>query len=154
MAVFLSESEHYSFDATVLPGASCLNAGNPRLKIQTHPYDSDLYANRTWLSVWFISTGLILLIRFWFCHALAVKAAHRMFPDLALRNVICLHRHRPIATIQDLPKFGLVTSSLLFILMFIFVMIRPRTSLGLLVNVRERKAAAWQKGPWPETLGV
>jgi hypothetical protein len=43
VGVFLAESERYAFDAEVLPGASCLNAGNPRLKIQTHPYPSDPY---------------------------------------------------------------------------------------------------------------
>ena len=32
-------------------GASCLNARNPRLKVQTHPYPSDLYVDLTWLSI-------------------------------------------------------------------------------------------------------
>jgi biopolymer transport protein ExbD len=154
LGVLLSDTEHYAFDANILPGASCLNAGKPRLRIQTHPYPSDLYTNLTWLPVWFISTGLVLLIRFWFCEILGEKATHRIFPDTALRNVIPLHRHRPLPPIKDLPDFGLVLGSLLFILIFIYMTVRPRTPLGLRVNIRERTAVAWQKSPWPETLGV
>src|SRR5215469_17227123 len=37
IADLYSEKTRYAFDVEVLPGASCLNASNPRLKVQTHP---------------------------------------------------------------------------------------------------------------------
>ena len=55
--VFL-ETGDYSFDATVFPGASCLNAGNPRLLIQTRLHQNDSYIGMTWLSVWCLAIGL------------------------------------------------------------------------------------------------
>lgn len=53
----------YAFDAEILPGASCLNAGNPRLKVRTHPSPSDLYVSVTWFSVLSMGAGIVLLIR-------------------------------------------------------------------------------------------
>jgi len=150
---FFSENEHYAFDATVLPGADCLNAGNPRLKIQTHPYPSDLYTILTWLSVWIVGAGIVLLVRppSWIS---AKKSTLRIFPEMVLKNVFPLQRHPPIPLIRDLPDFGLVLGSLLFILMFIYIVIRPMTPHGLPVNIRQRNALAWHKSPWPETLSV
>jgi len=52
----------YTFDAEILPGASCLNAGNPRLKVQTHPSPSGLYVSLSWFSVLFVGIGIALLI--------------------------------------------------------------------------------------------
>jgi biopolymer transport protein ExbD len=155
IAVFFSENERYAFDATVLPGADCLNAGNPRLKIQTHhPYPSDQYTILTWLSVWFVGAGIVLLVRHWSWEISAEKSTLRIFPEMVLRNVLPLQRHPPIRLIRDLPDFGLVLGSLLFILMFIYIVSRPLTPRGLPVNIRQRNAVAWHKSPWPETLSV
>lgn len=38
IADFIGVGTRYAFDAEILAGASCLNAGNPRLKVQTHPF--------------------------------------------------------------------------------------------------------------------
>ena len=151
---FFSEYERYAFDATVLPGADCLNAGNPRLKIQTHPYPSDLYTILTWLSVWFVSAGIVLLVRPWSWEISAEKSTLRIFPGMALRNVLPLLRHPPISLIKDLPHFGLIYGCVFFILMFIFITVPPQTPHGLLVNIRQRNAVAWHRSPWPETLSV
>jgi biopolymer transport protein ExbD len=154
IGVFLSENERYALDAEVFPGASCLNAGSPRLKIQTHPYPSELYTILTWLSVWLTGIGFVLLIRFWFWEVSTDKSTLRMFPGMVVRNAIPFQRHRPIPLIKDLPNFGLITGCLLFSLMFIYMIIRPRTPRGLLVNVGARNAVVRQKSPWPETLSV
>jgi biopolymer transport protein ExbD len=154
IGVLVPEKEGYAFDAEVFPGASCLNARHPRLKIQTHPYPGDLYTILNWISVWFVSIGLVLLIRSLLAQALTEKQKLRMFPGMVLRNVVPLQRHRPIPLIKGLLDFGLVAGCLLFILMFIFIMIRPMVPHGLLVDIGERSVVALQKSPWPETLTV
>src|SRR5262249_52224964 len=53
----------YAFDAEILPGASCLNAGNPRLKVRTHPAPDEKYLVLCWLAVVSAGVGLVLLIR-------------------------------------------------------------------------------------------
>jgi len=63
IADFIGVGTRYAFDAEILPGASCLNAGNPRLKAQTHPSPSDMYVSLTWLSVFSVGTGIVLMIR-------------------------------------------------------------------------------------------
>lgn len=154
IGVFLSENDRYAFDAKIFPGANCLNAGNPRLKIQTHPYPSDPYTILTWLSVWFVGIGLVLLIRSWVWEVLTEKPTVRIFPGMVLRNVLPLQRHLPIPLVKDLPNFGLIAGCLLFIVMFIFMISQPQTPRGLLVNISDRNAVVWLKSPWPETLSV
>ncbi len=63
IADFIGVGTRYRFDAEILSGASCLNAGNPRLKVQTHPSPNDLYVSSLWLSVLSAGTGIVLLIR-------------------------------------------------------------------------------------------
>ncbi len=150
----LSENTRYSLDVSVFPGATCLNAGNPRLKIQTHTYPSDPYASLIWLSLLSIGTGFVLLVRFWFREVSTEKPTLRIFPGMVVRNVLPLQRHRPMPLMTDLPNFGLVWGCILFIEMFIFMIVHPLTPHGLLVNLRERNAVVWQKSPWPETLSV
>jgi hypothetical protein len=63
IADLYSGSTRYSFDAEVLPGASCLNAFHPRLKVQTHPSASELSVASIWLAILSAGTGLVLIIR-------------------------------------------------------------------------------------------
>jgi biopolymer transport protein ExbD len=154
IGLLLPEKERYAFDAEVFPGASCLNARHPRLKIQTHPYPGDLYTILNWVSVWFVAIGFVLLIRSLLAEVVTEKPTFRIFPGMVLRNVVPFQRHRPIPLIKDLPDFGLVVGCLLYILMFIFIIIRPMVPHGLLVDIGERSVVALQKSPWPETLTV
>jgi biopolymer transport protein ExbD len=102
-------------------------------------------------------TGVVLLLRAlggWLLGDAAEKQALRIFPGMTLRNVIPMQRHRPMPLMRELPNFGLLLSSVLFVLVIIFSMFGPRTPHGLLVDIRERTAVAGQKSPWAQTLGV
>jgi biopolymer transport protein ExbD len=145
----------YALDVTVFPGASCLNAGSPRLKVRTHPDPSDLYTSLIWLSLLSIGCGFVLFIRSCLWEASARKPALRIFPGMILRNVFPLQRHRPMPLLRGLPDFGLFCGSVLFILIAIFMIFEHgRPSKGLLVKIELRDILAWQKSPSQETLGV
>jgi len=77
-----------------------------------------------------------------------------MFPELVLRNVIPLAKHSPLVPIHGLPHWGLFSGALLWILVFIFMILPPLTSHGLLVSLKSHEVIAWEKSSWPETLVV
>jgi biopolymer transport protein ExbD len=103
-------------------------------------------------------TGVVLLLRAvggWLLGDAAEKQALRIFPGTALRNVIPMQRHRPMPLMRELPNFGLVFGGFFLVVVFVLMVLEtPRTPHGLLVDIRERTAAAGQKSPWAETLGV
>ena len=73
---------------------------------------------------------------------------------MTLRNVIPLQWHRPLPLIRNLPNFGLIYGFILWILVFIFMIVRPSTPKGLLVDFRERNSVGVEKSPWTETMSV
>ena len=153
IAALYSEKTQYSFDVEVLPGASCLNASSPRLKVQTHPYPSDLHVALTWLSIVPVGIGLALLMRPYISRRFSKIEETRMFPDMVLRNVLPIAKHAPLVPIHGMPHWGLFCGAILWILMFIF-MIRPLPSHGLFVSLRSHEVVVWDKSPWQETLAV
>lgn len=78
----------------------------------------------------------------------------RIFPSMALTNVLPWHRHQPMPLPALLPNFGLIYSAVLWILVFLFMIDEPRHYYGLQIELRSRDSAIWQKSPWPETLSV
>jgi biopolymer transport protein ExbD len=150
---FISENSQYALDAEVLPGASCLNAFNPRLVVHTDSQLSDLCTVLTWFLVWCIASGFFVLLSAVFQALFKQKAAPRMFPEMALRNVLPLQRYRPMPLIKEIPNVGLFYGCILFIWMFFFI-ISPGTQRGLMVEVGKRNTPSWQNSPWPETLSV
>jgi biopolymer transport protein ExbD len=149
-----SADTQYALDINVSPGASCLNAGNPRLKIQTHVRPDDLYTCLIWFSLWCVGIGLVLGIRLGLPGVFSEKPTPRIFPEMVVRNVVSLRRPRPMPPMKDLPNFGLICGFVVFPLMVIFMILQPLPSRGLLVTVGGRTAAVWHKSPWPETLAV
>jgi biopolymer transport protein ExbD len=154
IADIYSESTQYAFDVDVFPGATCLNAGNPRLKVQTVPYPSDLYTALTWFSVFSVGAGLVLLMQAHISRPASEIAILRIFPEMVLRNVLPIKKHRPLTPIQGMPHSGLFFGTLLWILVFTFMMFGPRTSKGLLVNLENHDPVVWEKSPWSDTLEV
>ena len=144
----------YSFDVEILPGASCLNASNPRLKVQTHPYPSDSYVALTWLAIMPFGFGLALLMHPHISRQFSKIGETRMFPDMVLRNVLPITKHAPLVPIHGMPHWGLFWGAILWILMFIFMMIGPLPPHGLFVSLRSHEVVVWDKSPWQETLGV
>jgi biopolymer transport protein ExbD len=154
IADLYSEKTRYAFDVEILPGASCLNASNPRLKVQTHPYPSDLYVALTWFSIVPVGIGLALLMRACITRRFGKIEETRMFPDMVVRNMMPIAKHAPLRVIHGLPHWGLFCGSLLWILIFIFMILRPLPSKGLFVSWEKRHAVVWEKSPWPDTLEV
>jgi len=153
IAVLYSEKTQYAFDVEVLPGASCLDAGKPRLKVQSHPYPSDLYVALTWFSIVPVGFGLALLVRPYVTKPFGEIEGTRIFPEMALHNVLPIRKHKPLARIQGLPHWGLFCGAVLWILIFVF-MIFGGPSKGLFVSWGNRDVVVWEKSPWPNSLEV
>ena len=141
ITTFLSETSRYSFDATILPGADCLNAGHPRLLIQTHPQQNDSYIYMIWFSVWCLAIGLASLAIVGFHARWRADRPPRMLPEMVLRNILPWQRHSPMPLMKGLPDFGLVFGFLFFIFMVIFMIVHRVTPTGLFVHVRQQNAA-------------
>ena len=117
---------------------------------------------QTWVLIHYMClvvgiAGVLLLLSAvseWRLGDLAEKRVLRIFPEMAVRNVIPLQRHRSMPLMKDFPNFGLLLSSVLFVLVIAFNMFSPLTPNGLLVDIRERTAVAGRESPWAETLGV
>ena len=155
IAALYSEKTRYAFDVEVLPGASCLNAGNPRLKVQTHPYPSDLYVALTWFSIVPVGVGLALLVAPCIKLGSAKIEGTRIFPDVVLHNVLPVTKHKPLAPIHGMPHWGLFCGAVFWILAVVFMVLQqPLTAKGLFVTLRTRNAVVWEKSPWPDTLQV
>jgi biopolymer transport protein ExbD len=154
IADLYSGETRYAFDVEILPGASCLNTRNPRLKVQTHPYPSDLYVALTWLSIVPVGIGLALLMLPHISGRFSKIEETRMFPDMVLHNVLPITKHAPLVPIHGMPHWGLFCGAILWILMFIFMMLGPLPPHGLSVSLRSREVVVWDKSPWQETLGV
>lgn len=149
-----SERTRYALDVEILPGASCLNASHPRLKVQTHPYPSDLYVALTWFSIVPVGIGLALLIRPYITRQFSKIEETRIFPDMVLHNVLPIAKHAPLMPIHGMPHWGMFCGAVLWILMFVFMILRPLPSKGLFVSWKKRAAVVWEKSPWPDTLEV
>ncbi len=152
---FVGGNDRCSFDAEIFPGAECLNARKPRLRIRTRNPASDSFTVLGWLSLWSVGIGLALLIRPGILGASGSSKTLRVFPDLALRNVIPLQRHGPMPRLVGFPDFGLFCGCLLYILMFMFMIAEtPRTLLGVSVSLAVPRAVFSHDNPWPSTLSV
>jgi biopolymer transport protein ExbD len=138
---------------------ACLNEGHPRLHIFT---DSEGYRRAVGL-IQFVcvplgAAGIILVLRglaSWLLGSLWKRRSLRIFPDMVLRNVFSVRRHRPSRLVAELPHFGLFWGCILIILMFMVIILPSRLKFrGLLVNFGNTSVAVWQESPSTETLGV
>jgi biopolymer transport protein ExbD len=155
---FLASPGQYQLEWDIPAAASCLNPRHPRLLVIT---DSSGYRQAVALTQLFCiflgGTGLALValatVRF-MQHTVLPTAAPRIFPDMVLRNVLPFKRPAPILPIHDLPHWGLFYGAVLWILMFIFMILRPLPPHGLFVSIGNREFLSGEKSPWPETLAV
>jgi biopolymer transport protein ExbD len=154
IADLYSGKTRYSFDVEIFPGASCLNGNNPRLKVQTHPYPSDLYVALTWLSIVPVGIGLALLMRPHISRGFSKIEETRMFPDMVSGNVLPITKHAPLLPIHDPPHWPLFCVAILSILIFTFMSFGLLPSKGLSVTWRNLDTVVWGKSPWPDAIEV
>ena len=100
-------------------GAGCLNTRHPRLRVST---DSSSYDTAfgfvllgCWLVAWVGAGAFSRAIVVWVQGILGNTRALRIFPDMAVTNVIPVRRHRPVPQIKDFPNFGLVYGFILWV---------------------------------------
>jgi biopolymer transport protein ExbD len=149
----------YRLEWKVAPQAGCLDAYRPRLSVSA---DSEIYEQVVGLiqfaSVFVDAAGVILVLRGLGCLLLGflkIGCPPRIFPDLVLRNVFPLRRHRPMPLIKDAAHFPLCFGGILMIVMFILILLEnPMTSRGFLVPLDKANPVAWEKSPWPGSMSV
>lgn len=111
-----------------------------------------------WFSVSLAGAGGLLICRAGgreFAQRWGPSRSLRIFPNMALANVMPWHRHRPFPLPALLPNFGLIYGAVLWILVFLFMVLEdPRHYSGLRIELRTRDSVIWQRSPWPETLSV
>jgi len=162
-----SEYRFHDFDAS--PGlyqlewdiatvAPCLNNRHPRLTIATGAASYFEGVRSARLFCLFLGgTGLALVA---IGSARASRqtrenpAALRIFPDMVLRSVTSIGRHAPSRLMQSLPHWGLFSGSILWILVFIFMILTPRVPTGILVPLTAPKFVAGKASAWPESILV
>jgi biopolymer transport protein ExbD len=155
---FNAASGRYELEVDLPASASCLNPRHPRLMVYT--VDEGYREGVALMQICCIFLGgtgvaLALLGTFRALRPRPVTGeAPRIFPDMVMRNVLAVRKHKPLLPIQTLPHWGLFFGTLLWILLFIFMISRPLPSRGLFVGWRERDAVVWEKSPWPDTLEV
>jgi biopolymer transport protein ExbD len=148
----------YVLDLQFLRGGDCLNARHPRLRVSTPSiqYEQN-YILIQYACLFLGGTGAMLVLRAlwgWLPGDLAEKQALRIFPEMVVRNVFPLQRHRAMPLMKDFSNFGMIWGWLLFLILAIHMMDGPSASRGLRVDIGEQGAVVGQKSPWTQTLGV
>lgn len=111
----------------------------------------------SWLCFSLVGSGLFLILRGVFSLLSSWWGSGRnirLFPGMILRNVFPLQRHRPLPLITQLPNFGLVCGSVIWVLIIIFMLFQKMPVFGLWIDFGTRGFGMGQKSPWQESLGV
>lgn len=153
-----ASSGQYELEWDLPPSAACLHQRRAQLAVHTGRTGYVIVVSFIQTCcVFLIGTGAALI-----CFAIArqlkqafgIAESPRMFPEMILRNVLPITKHAPLPLIHDPPHWGLFCGAILWILIFIFMIVGPLPSKGLLVSWRNRDAVVWEKSPWPDTLEV
>ncbi|MGB8660172.1 MAG: biopolymer transporter ExbD [Candidatus Acidiferrum sp.] len=155
---FLASPSRYQLEWDISAPAPCLNARHPRLFVFADSLGYQQAAGVTQLFCVFlggVGLSLILLAAGRTAqHVFHPAGTPRMLPDMVLHHFVPIAKHAPLPPIHGLPHWGLFGGSVLWILIFIFMIFGPQTPHGLLVSLRNREVAAGEKSPWTETLAV
>lgn len=141
-------------------GAGCLNPRHPRLRVYTGAGDyEDICMLIQDICIFLGIVAFMLFVRALDTSIkakLAKKQLLRIFPDVPLRNVIPLQRHRPTPVLSSLPFFWIGWFGVISIVAVVFLLFLCawRSANGFLVNVEKRNAAVSQQSPRSEMLGV
>jgi biopolymer transport protein ExbD len=111
------------------------------------------------INTWFIVIGAsimaITLLRWPSADRFPDRSLPRIFPDLPLRNVFPWRRHRPLPLFCQPVNFGLYFGALLWILIFIFMVLRtPQRLYGLPISFPPQPSSTATDSPWPKAPAV
>jgi len=116
----------------------------------------DIFILAAWTLVVFAATGVVLLWKAtvgWDREKPVTRRPRQLLPDVVLRKLPPLPRHRHVPLIMGLPNFGLYWGFIPFLLV-LFVSFRYRMPMGLMPRVPSRYVAARPQAPESESLGV
>ena len=157
---FYAEPGKYRVEWQSPAQAACLNKRHPRLSVRTDstPYEQAFGAiQNACLLFEAVGAGALLrAIALWLGNFFRSKHSLRILPEIPLRNVISLQRHRPMPLIRVLPDFRIAWFCIIGVLTALFCLFVSGWGLqsnGLLVNFRGERATAVQS-PFPETMAV
>jgi len=111
-----------------------------------------------YVSVFMGGTGLMLIVlavKWQFTKVFGARPL-RIFPEMKLRNVVPLQRHRPMALFSAPLDFGIAWGSVLMVVAFIFyrgLLMHPPAQ-GLRISFSKGKVAQAFESPCKESLGV
>jgi biopolymer transport protein ExbD len=153
------EPVHYTLDLNFEPGAECLDAFAPRLKIHTEPYPSDAYVFTTWLAEMFIVLSVAMIVvlpaQEWVARHDDAFAPRRMLPEMPMRQVMAWRPQRAIARPSAVPvQFGPMFSMVLLALAAITMPDSMRHEQGLALDIDTKQVARASDSPWRETMSV
>jgi biopolymer transport protein ExbD len=104
----------------------------------------------------FFFAGLLLIFSSAF-HSIPsrvyVDRGLRLFPDMALRNVVRWTRHRPIPFITE-PPIGIVGGTVALLLIVFQILISAPRSRGFKVELARHNSMPGEKSPWQESMSV
>lgn len=88
--------------------------------------------------------------------AVFVREPLRILPEMEMRNVLPMQRHRPMRLFTAPLDFGIAWSSVLMVVAFIFYrgLLMGVPSHGLRVGLSQGTVNQVSESPWKETLGV
>jgi biopolymer transport protein ExbD len=141
------------------PGdVGCMNARQPRLRIWTQS-DEDYFLSVMMWDACLVFGGLgLALVASSVVPQLQRQSSRnqalRMFSDMPLRNVIALHRHRPMQLMNGFTGYGPAWLGILAVLLLVHENVGRYGPHGLLVDFREEKVVGVEKSPWTETVSV
>ncbi len=156
---FTASSGQYELEWDLPASAPCLNARHPRVAVMTGFQYYQRGTEFTQICCLFMGgTGamLVLMVPAGILKRRVVNdQSPRMFPDMVLRDVLPIAKRAPLPPIHNLPHLGLFYVTVLWILIFIFTILRqPLPSKGLPVRWTNHGAAMWEESPWPDTVEV
>jgi len=116
----------------------------------------DIFILAAWILVAFSTAGVLLIWKAtvgWGREKPVALRPRQMLPDIVLRKLPPLPRHRHVPLIEELPNFGLYWGFIPFLLI-LFFSFSPRPPMGLMAHVPQRYVAALPRAPELESLGV
>lgn len=155
---FTATSGQYELEWDLPAGATCLDHRHPRLMVHTGSTgykEGVAFIQACLIFLGGTGAGLVLLALARVLRGqLAADGAPRMFPDMVLGNALPITKHAPLVPIHGMPHWGLFCGSILWILVFIFMILQPLPPQGIFVSLKSRDPVIWGESPWPDTLEV
>ena len=156
-----ASSGQYELEWDLPPSAACLRQRHAQLAVYTGRAGYEILVSFVQICcVFLVGTGAALIF-FAIAHtlrqAVGIGENPRMFPDMPLRNVLPIAKHKPLLPIHRMPHWGLFSSTVFGPLVFVcmlYGMYGPREYKGLYVSWRNREAVVWEKSPWSATVAV